>query len=389
MQISERINELPESSIVKLLKIAEESKDIISLGPGEPDFVPDKKLLEFTCKKLKEGYTHYSPSQGRKELLKELAKKLKKENKISVNESQIIVTCGSQEAIFLAFASLVDPGESVLIPDPGFLSYRPCIELLNGSVSEVQLKKENGFQISYEQLENAITNRKRTRILIINSPSNPTGTIFNKKTLEKIADFAIENNLIIFSDEAYEKFIFKGKHISIASLNGMSDRTVSFHSFSKSFGMPGFRIGYASGPEEIIKAMLKIHPYTTLCSPTISQVAAAEALKNQKWVEKIIKDYNKRRKFIHKRINEIKGFDCIEPEGAFYAFPEFDFKKNGKKFTSFDFCKWLLKNAKVSCVPGTEFGKLGEGFLRLSYATAFDKIEEGMNRIENAVEKLK
>ncbi len=388
MQISERMNELPESSIVKLIKIAEESKDIISLGPGEPDFVPDKKIIESACEKLREGYTHYSPSQGREELLKELAKKLKKENKINVSESQIIVTCGSQEAIFLALAALIDPGESVLISDPGFLSYRPCIELLNGSVSEIKLKKENGFQISYEQLEDAMGNRKRTRALILNTPSNPTGTVFRKKTLEEVADFAVENDLIILSDEAYEKFVFKGKHISMASLNGMHERTVTFHSFSKTFGMPGFRIGYASGPEEIIKGMLKMHPYITLCSPTVSQACAVTALRNQKWIEKIIKEYNRRRKFIYKRTNEIKGFDCLEPEGAFYAFPEFDFKKNGKKFTSFGFCEWLLKEAKVACVPGTEFGNLGEGFLRFSYATSFEKIEEGMNRIEKAVKKL-
>ncbi len=385
MQISERMRELPEASIVKLLKIAEESKEIISLGPGEPDFVPDKKIIKAACEKLRQGYTHYSPAQGREELLKELAKKLKRENKIDVSETEIIVTCGSQEAIFLAFAALIDPGESALIPDPGFLSYRPCVEMLNGSISEIKLSKDNGFQITYEQLDDAITNRKRTRVLVINSPSNPTGTVFSKKTLEEIADFATENDLVVFSDEAYEKFVFKGKHISIASLNGMLDRTVTFHSFSKTFGMPGFRIGYASGPEELIKAMTKMHPYTTLCSPTVSQVAAISALRDQLWTKKIIKEYDRRRKFVFSRLNEIDGFDCLEPEGAFYAFPEFEFKR---KFTSFDFCEWLLREAKVACVPGTEFGKQGEGFIRISYATAFEKIEEGMNRIEDAVKKL-
>lgn len=388
--ISERESELPGAMIVKLLKIAEESKDIISLGPGEPDFVPDKTITDFAAQKLKEGYTHYSPAQGRLDLREALAKKLKRENKITVEPRQIAVTCGSQEAIFLSLACLVDPGESVLIPDPGFLSYRPCVELLSGSAEPIELKEEDGFQITGEAIKKAITNPNRTKVLIINSPGNPTGAVFSRKTLEEIADVAIEYDLTVLSDEAYEKFVYKGKHISFASLNGMVERTLSFHSFSKSYGMPGFRVGYVSGPRELIEAIVKIHPYTTLCSPTVSQEAALAALGGpQKWVDKIVSDYDKRRRFIVKRLNEIRGFHSFEPEGAFYAFPRIDFKLAGKKMESLQFCEWLLKEAKVACVPGTEFGKFGEGFVRLSYATAFDKIEEAMERIEKATKRLK
>ncbi len=388
--ISERESELPGAMIVKLLKIAEESKDIISLGPGEPDFVPDKFITDFAAQKLKEGFTHYSPAQGRLDLREALAKKLKKENKISVEPSQIAVTCGSQEAIFLALACTVDPGESVLMPDPGFLAYRPCVELLSGSGEPIELKEEEGFQITGEAIKKAINNQNRTRVLIINSPSNPTGTVFSRKTFEEIADIAIEYDLTVFSDEAYEKFVYNGKHISFASLSGMDERTLSFHSFSKSYGMPGFRVGYVSGPKELIEAIVKIHPYTTLCSPTVSQEAALAALNGpQKWVEKITSDYNRRRKFTVKRLNEIRGFHCFEPDGAFYAFPRIDFKQGGAKMTSLQFCEYLLKEANVACVPGSEFGKYGEGFIRLSYATAFSKIEEAMERIEKAVKKLK
>lgn len=388
--ISERESELPGAMIVKLLKIAEESKDIISLGPGEPDFVPDKAIIDFAIQKLKEGFTHYSPAQGRLDLREALAKKLKKENKIDVEPNQIAVTCGSQEAIFLALASLVDPGESVLIPDPGFLAYRPCVELLNGSGESIELREEEGFQITAESIRKTITNRNRTKVLILNSPGNPTGTVFGRKTLEEIADVAIEYDLTVLSDEAYEKFVYKGKHVSFASLSGMVERTLSFHSFSKSYGMPGFRVGYVSGPRELIEAITKIHPYTTLCSPTVSQEAALAALNGpQKWIDRIVLNYDRRRKFIVKRLNEIRGFHCFEPEGAFYAFPRIDFKLAGKKVTSLQFCEWLLKQAKVACVPGSEFGKYGEGFIRLSYATAFDKIEQAMENVEKAVKKLK
>ncbi|MEM2954999.1 MAG: pyridoxal phosphate-dependent aminotransferase [Candidatus Nanoarchaeia archaeon] len=384
--IAEREEELPISTIGELIKIAEESKGVVSLGPGEPDFTSPRHVIDFACKKLREGYTHYSPPAGRSELLEAIAKKLRKENKIDVSPEQIIVTTGSTEAILLALMCTIDPGEGVLIPDPGFLAYRPTVEILNGMPLSIPHRENDGFQFKIENAEEVIIPEK-TNVLIINSPSNPTGCVYTKKTLEEIADFAIEYDLLIISDEAYEKFVYGNeRHISIGSLNGMGEHVLTLQSFSKTYAMPGFRIGYAAGPEKIINAMKKIHIYSTICSPTISQEAALAALRgNQNCIKKMVKEYDKRRKFMVKRLNEISGFSCIEPKGAFYTFPNIKvFKMN-----SFEFSMWLLKNAKVSVVPGTEFGKFGEGYIRCSFATSYKKIVEALDRIERAIKKLK
>lgn len=382
--ISEREEELPKGELGELIKIAVEEKDVISFGPGEPDFTPPRHVITAVKKAVEKGYTHYSPPPGRIELLKEVAKKLKRENFIDVKTEEIIITTGSTEAILLSLICVVDPGESVLVPNPGFVAYLPTVELLNGNPISIPLSKENRFQIDTDEIKRLVK-PKRTRAIIINTPSNPTGTVFNKKTLEGIADVAVDNDLLIISDEAYEKFVYKGKHISIGSLNGMKDYVLTLHSFSKTHGMAGFRVGYAAGPEKIIKAMRGLHIYTTISAPTVSQMAAIAALKGSQFhVRKNVKEYNRRRRFVVKRINEIKGFDCLEPEGAFYAFPKIGFKMSSLKF-----CKWLLKNAKVAVVPGSDFGRYGEGFVRFSYATSYDKIVKGMNRIESAVSKLR
>jgi len=382
--ISEREEELPKGELAELIRVAVEEKNVISFGPGEPDFTPPRHIINSAKKALDKGFTHYSPPPGRAELLKEVAKKLKRENSIDVKLEEIIITTGSTEAILLALMCVVDPGESVLVPNPGFIAYLPTVELLNGSPISIPLFKENKFQIDTDEIKRLI-HPKRTRAIIINTPSNPTGTVLNKKTLEGIADVALDNDLLIISDEAYEKFVYKGKHISIGSLNGMKDYVLTLQSFSKTYGMAGFRVGYAAGPKKIIDAMRNLHIYSTICAPTVSQMAAIAALKgSQSHVRKNVKEYNRRRKFMIKRINEIKGFDCLEPEGAFYAFPKIGFKMSSLKF-----CKWLLKNARVAVVPGSDFGRYGEGFVRFSYATSFDKIVKGMKRIEKAVKKLR
>jgi len=380
--LSEREQELPVSTIGELIKIAEERRDIISLGPGEPDFASPKHIIDFACKKLREGKTHYSPPGGRRDLKEAIAKKLKKENRVYVSPEQIIVTVGSTEAIFLALMCSVDPGEGVIIPDPGFLAYRPAVEILNGMPLPVRHNEENGFQFITEEAKKTIIPEK-TNVMIINTPSNPTGVVFNKKTMEEIADFVCEYDLLVMSDEAYEKFVYDGeKHISFASLNGMADRTLTFHSFSKTYAMPGFRVGYAAGPERIINAMKKIHIYSTICSPTVSQEAALRALEGpQKCVEMMVKEYNRRRRLILKRLNEIPGFFCVEPKGAFYTFP--NIKSFGMK--SLDFSKWLIKKAGVAVVPGTEFGGCGKGYIRCSYATSYQNIKRAMDMIEKAV----
>jgi len=382
--VSERETELPVSTIGELIKIAAENRRVISLGPGEPDFSSPKNIIDVACKKLREGYTHYSPPSGRRELLEAIRKKLRKENRIDVGENQIIVTNGSTEAILLSLMCIIDPGEGVLIPDPGFLSYRPAVELLNGMPLSVPHGEESGFQFSVEEAEKIIIPEK-TNAIIVNTPSNPTGVVLKKKALEEIADFAVEHDLVVISDEAYEKFVYDNeKHVSIGSLNGIEERTITFQSFSKTYAMPGFRIGYAAGPEEIIKAMKKIHIYSTICAPTVSQLAAIEALEGtQKPLKTMIREYDRRRKMIVKRLNELPGVSCVKPKGAFYAFP--NISSFGKK--SFEFCKWILKEAGVACVPGTEFGRCGEGHIRCSYATKYEKIEEAMHRMEKVLKK--
>lgn len=384
--ISERGEELPVSTIGELIKIAEESKGIISLGPGEPDFDSPKNVVDFACKRLREGYTHYSPPGGRGELKEVISRKLGKENNVDVSPDQVIVTTGSTEAILIALMCSIDPGEGVLVPDPGFLAYRPIVEILNGMPICVPHYERDGFQFNLEEAERLILPEK-TNVMIVNSPSNPTGVVFKKKTLEKIADFACEYDLLVISDEAYEKMVYDDeKHISIGSLNGMEKRVLTLQSFSKTYAMPGFRIGYAAGPENIINAMKKIHIYSTICAPTVSQEAALEALRGpQTAVGKMVKEYDRRRKLIIKRLNEISGFSCVEPKGAFYAFP--NIKEFGMK--SLAFSKWLLKKAKVAVVPGTEFGRCGEGYIRCSYATSYEKIERAMDRVESVLKKSK
>jgi len=381
--ISERFFELPRSEFAEIMKVAEEDKSVISLGPGEPDFTTPKHIIQFTKKKLDEGFTHYSPPQGRLDLREAIAKKLKKDNKIDVTADEIIVTVGSQEALFLATLALIDPGERVIVPNPGFLTYIPMVESVTGSATSVPLLEKNGFELNPDMVRESIDNR--TQVLLINTPGNPTGRILKRKTLEELADIVIEYDLKVFSDEAYEKFVYDdNKHISMASLNGMGKHVLTFQSYSKSYAMAGWRVGYAAGPLNIIGSMTRIHLYSGLCSPTISQLAALQALKgSQKCVEDMKKEYDRRRKLIIKRLNEM-DISCLKPEGAFYAFP------NIKRFgmSSVKFAHFLLKKAKVLVVPGTEFGKYGEGYVRLSYATSYEKIQKALNRMERVLRKL-
>jgi aminotransferase len=277
---------------------------------------------------------------------------------------------------------LIDPTEQVLVPDPGFLAYRPMVEVLDGVAVSLPLHESEGFQINSDRIKELIEPGK-TKVLIINSPSNPTGTVLKKKVLEEIAGIVVENNLVIFSDEAYEKFVYDDtKHISIGSLKGMENYVVTFQSFSKTYAMPGFRVGYAAGPSDIIHAMVRCHLYTSVCASTISQLAAMQALKGpQNDIEKMRREYDRRRKMLIKRLNEIPKISCLKPEGAFYAFPNI----TQLKMNSLQVSHLFLKKAKVLVVPGTEFGKCGEGYVRLSYATAYEKIEKALDRIEKVI----
>ena len=379
--ISERELELPRTQFVEIMKLAEENRNIISLGPGEPDFATPKHIRDFAKKTLDLKKTHYTPIGGLSEVKEAIAKKLKKENKISADpENQIIVTVGAKEAILLSILSLVDPGESVLVPNPGYLAYIPIIETVSGKPISIKLKPEDNWEYDLDLVKKQVTDK--TTLLILNTPSNPTGTVFSRKKLEEIAEFAIENCLVILSDEAYEKFVYDdAKHISIGSLNGMQNHVVSIYSFSKTYAMPGFRVGYAEGPSDIIKAMTKLKLGTTLSTPTISQLAAKYALQSsQKPVKEMLKEYKRRRDLIFKRTCEI-GFHCTKPKGAFYLFPSIE--EFG--MSSVNFSKCLQEKAKVLVIPGTEFGKYGEGFVRMSYATEYKKIEKAMDRIEKTL----
>lgn len=383
--LSERGQELPGIVIGKLLKIAVEDKSVISLGPGEPDFVAPKSIITAARKALSEGQTHYSPPQGRLELRQELAKKLKKENRIEANPDDIIVTTGSTEGILLSLMAMVDPGEGVLVTDPGFLAYRPTVEVLNGMPLPVRLYEEHGWQIDVDELEKAIAPEK-TNAMIINTPTNPTGTVYTRQTLEDLADFAIEHDIAIISDEAYEKLVYDGeRHISIGSLNGMGDRVLTMQSASKTYAMAGFRVGWMHGPRKLVESMTKLHLFSTLSAPTVSQLALLAALKgSQKPTEGMRKEYDRRRRMLVRRLNSM-GLHCASPKGAFYAFP--NIKHLG--MSSFKFSEWMIREGKVATVPGTEFGRQGEGHIRLSYATNYELIVKAMGRMEKALKKLK
>ncbi len=383
-EISERYFHLPSSNFAKILKLACEDKNVISLGPGEPDFTTPEHIREAAIMAIDKGYTHYSPPGGRTDTKETIAKKLRKDNRINVSPDEIVVTCGSQEALFLATLSLIDPGEKMIVPDPGFLAYIPMLETVTGVPVSIPLREENGFEFDPDELEKLID--RRTRVILINSPSNPTGGILKRKTLERLADIAIQHDLVIFSDEAYEKLVYDNKkHISIASLNGMKERVLTFQTFSKTYAMAGFRLGYVAGPQDLIDTMTRLHIYTTVSAPTISQIAAIEALTgDQKCVEEMRKEYDRRRKLIIKRLEEIPRISCLKPEGAFYAFP--NITRLG--MSSIQTSNFFLKKAKVLIVPGSEFGKYGEGYVRMSYATSYEKIEEAINRIEKAVKRI-
>ena len=379
--ISEREAELPESVIGNLLRIASEDKSVISMGAGQPDFKTPRPILDYAQKIISKS-TSYSNPQGVLELREAIAKKLEKENKIKSSPENIVVTTGSQEAIFMSLVCTIDPGEQVIIPNPGYLAYVPAVELLNGSIAYVKLLEEDGFEIDPEKIKEVI-DKKKTKMLILNSPANPTGNVLSKKTLEKISDIVIENDLYVISDEAYEKLVYDKKHISIGSLNGMEDYAVTVQSFSKSFAMCGFRLGYASGPKNLIDAMIKSSHYVTLCAPHISQLLGVKALQiPNKYVENMRLEYDGRRKYIVKRLNDL-GLRTTMPYGAFYAFSNIKHLSNN----SYNFAKELLTKAKVAVVPGTEFGTYGEGYIRFSYATDLKLIKDGLNRIEKFLKR--
>ena len=374
MHISEREAELPDAVIGKLIKLATEDPRIVSLGHGEPDFSLPKPLQQYASR-IAGKYNHYSSPGGVRELREAIAKKLKKDNKVRANPENIVVTCGSQEALMLAVACSTDVSEQIIIPNPSFLGYLPTLELLDTFPVFLELKESDRWQIDTDKLKNLI-DRKKTTAILINTPSNPTGTVLDKKVLEEIADIAVEYDLYIFSDEAYEKIIYEKKHLSIGRFNGMEEHVATFQTFSKSYAMAGYRLGYVAAPTELAQAITKTHIYSTICAPTFSQMLGIKALSlPQKYITHMVNEYKKRGLYIYKRLNEM-GLHTLKPEGAFYAFANIG-KKNSQKFA-----KQLLAKAHVAVIPGSEFGSHGEGYIRMSYATRMDKIKIATDRIE-------
>ena len=361
--LSDRIVEIKPSGIRKFFDIVSEMDDAISLGVGEPDFDTPWHIRDEGIYSLEKGRTFYTSNTGLKELRQEIAAYLQRTQGVTYDPmKEVIVTVGGSEAIDIALRAMINPGDEVLIPQPSYVSYEPCAILANAKPVIIELKEENEFRLTAQELRDAITDK--TKVLILPFPNNPTGAIMEKKDLEEIAEVIREKDIFIISDEIYAELTYKEKHVSIVSLPGMQERTVLINGFSKAYAMTGWRLGYALAPEPILQQMLKIHQFAIMCAPTTSQYAAVEALKNgDEDIAMMREAYNQRRRYLMHAFKEM-GLQCFEPYGAFYVFP--CIKEFG--MTSDEFAERLLREEKVAVVPGTAFGDCGEGFLRISYA---------------------
>ena len=382
--LSKTITTIQPSGIRKFFDIVSEMKDAISLGVGEPDFDTPWHIRDEGIYSLEKGKTFYTSNAGLKELKIEISNYLKRRCNIEYDyEKEVLVTVGGSEAIDIAMRAMLDPGDEVLIPQPSYVSYVPCATLANGTPVIIELKAENEFRLTAEQLEAAIT--PKSKLLVLPFPNNPTGAVMERKDLEAIAEVVKKHDLFVLSDEIYSELTYLDEHVSIASLLGMKERTILINGFSKAYAMTGWRLGYACGPEVIISQMTKIHQFAIMCAPTTSQYAAVEALKNgDDDVAMMREEYNQRRRYLVHRFKEM-GLECFEPFGAFYIFP--CIKEFG--MTSDEFATELLKSQKVAVVPGTAFGDCGEGFLRISYAYSLDDLKEALGRIEIFIEELR
>lgn len=382
--LSDTITNIKPSGIRKFFDIVSEMKDAISLGVGEPDFETPWFIRDEGIYSLEKGKTFYTSNSGLKDLRQEISNYIKKTQNIKYNpDNEIIVTVGGSEAIDIGLRAVINPGDEVIIPQPSYVSYEPCAILAGAKPVIIELKAENDFRLKSEELLNAIT--EKTKVLILPFPNNPTGAIMEREDLDAIAKIVIEKDLLVMSDEIYSELTYKDKHISIASIEGMQERTILINGFSKAYAMTGWRLGYACGPKEIIQQMTKIHQFAIMCAPTTSQYAAVEALKKgDEAVAEMRKSYNQRRRFLMNAFKEM-GLDCFEPFGAFYVFPcikEFN-------MTSEEFATRLLKEEKVAVVPGTAFGDCGEGFLRISYAYSIDNLKIAIERLKNFISRLR
>jgi aminotransferase len=375
--ISPLVKNVPPSGIRKYFDMINEMENVISLGIGEPDFVTPWNIREAGIYSLEKGHTHYTPNSGYMELREEISKYIYKKTGVEYNpKNEIIVTVGGSEAIDISCRALVGPGDEVIIPEPSFVAYKPCAIFTGATPVIINLRAEDQFRLTPELLENAIT--PRTKLLILPYPNNPTGAIMRKEDLAKIAEVLRDKDIIVISDEIYSELTYEGEHISIASFPGMKEKTLLINGFSKAFAMTGWRLGYACGHPDLIGAMFKIHQYAIMSSPTTAQKAAIEALRNSaNDVNTMVREYNRRRRIMVDGFKKA-GYDCFEPLGAFYVFPDI----RSSKLNSEEFCEKLLLEEKVLVVPGTAFGQCGEGFVRATYANSMENIIEALKRIQ-------
>lgn len=381
--LSRKVLEIKPSGIRRFFDLASEMDGVISLGVGEPDFKTPYTIRQAGIESLDRGHTWYTANAGLKELKEEIARYLKRRFQLCYDPNgQVIVTVGGSEAIDICIRALVNPGDEVLVPEPCFVAYAPIAELTGAKVVPIATRAENQFRLTASQLRENIT--KKTKLLIFPFPNNPTGAVMRREHLEEIAKVLEDTNVMVLSDEIYAELTYGEKHVSIASVPGMEERTIVVNGFSKAYAMTGWRLGYAAGPKEIIKQMLKVHQFAIMCAPTTSQYAAIQALRHcDDEIESMREEYDMRRRLIVSELNRI-GLTCHNPQGAFYVFPSI----GSTGMTSGQFCEELLKAQKVAVVPGDAFGASGEGFVRISYSYSLNHIIEAIKRIESFLNSI-
>ena len=381
--LSGRIKNTKPSGIRKFFDIAAEMDDVLSLSIGEPDFVTPWHIREAGIYSLEQGKTHYTANLGTKELRKEISKYLKRRFSLNFTPQQTIVTVGGSEAIDLAIRAVINPGDEVLIPEPSFVCYQPITVMAGGVPVPIVTREKDQFRLKADHLKAAIT--ERTKLLVLPYPNNPTGAIMEKDDLRAVAKVIKDKDILVLSDEIYAELTYGRKHVSIASIDGMAERTVVVNGFSKAYSMTGWRLGFAAGPQPIIDAMARIHQYAIMSAPTTSQYAAVEALKNgDDDIAAMRDEYDRRRIMILDGVHSL-GLDCFEPFGAFYIFPYI----GGFGLSSDEFCKRLLYEHRLAVVPGDAFGQSGEGFIRISYAYSPDDITQALSRLGDFIRGLK
>ena len=385
LMVAKRLDNMPESGTVRIAnlvsKLKQEGRDVLSFSMGEPDFTTPEYIREAAKRALDEGFTHYTPSAGLPELRELVARKSVEENGIPCDASNVLIT-PSKHAIFMSVLSTVDEGDEVIIPDPAWGTYDASIRLAGGKVKYAVLNQENEFRMTPETVAEMIT--PKTRLMVINSPSNPAGSVLDRDDVKGLADLAIDHDITVISDEVYEHIIYDGEHVSMASIDGMFERTITVNGFSKTFAMTGWRLGWMVAPPDLFKAASKLQSHSVTCAVSFVQKGGIEALKGPKdSVDEMRKEFKARRDLVCDLIDDIPTLHCGRPKGAFYVFPSYDFETNSE-----DFCTYLLEKANVGVTPGSAFGPNSEGHFRISYAASREALEEGLDRIKKALSDM-